>query len=395
MPGYHSLRSPSSAHGWLLCAGRPQAEEACTKRGLGEESSGYAAEGTFFHDVARSALLTGLDADDYLGRRDNVEGFDFEVTAEMARYMQPGLDWIREQRGTISVERRVYLDPVLSGESGTVDVRLVDRRASLLTVFDWKYGREPVIANRNPQLLLYALGSFLSDRSLAGVNGVRLVICQPRVEHGFTVWETTRECVERFGREAREAWDRSFEPNASRTPGPKQCHWCKARTHCQEYATFNLDVIGSKFEDLDNNGKGFAFPDEVALTPERRSYVLRHWPMVEAWHKRLHAAALDEAMRGRTVPGFKLVEGRRGAREYTDPAAAGTLLNELLGDEARVTELISPAVAEGKLTKPEYARVGAFVRYTATKPTLANEDDPRPRMKTADEKFQEMQRNGC
>jgi hypothetical protein len=85
---------------------------------------------------------------------------------------------------SLFVEVRVDLSPWLGeGSGGTADAIIL--RKGSTTVVDFKYGMgERVDAERNPQLMLYALGAVEYAKLLGfSVNEARVVIVQPRIGH--------------------------------------------------------------------------------------------------------------------------------------------------------------------------------------------------------------------
>jgi hypothetical protein len=78
-----------------------------------------------------------------------------------------------------------------AGAQGTADAVIV--AGSRLHVIDLKYGRGVrVDAERNPQLILYALAALDTLDPLGEVTDVMLTIHQPRLEH-VSSWEATAD----------------------------------------------------------------------------------------------------------------------------------------------------------------------------------------------------------
>jgi hypothetical protein len=61
--GEHSVFGPSGAHRWLNCPGSIKAEE-----GIPDTGSAYAIEGTNAHQLAELCLITGKNAEDFIGQ---------------------------------------------------------------------------------------------------------------------------------------------------------------------------------------------------------------------------------------------------------------------------------------------------------------------------------------
>lgn len=362
---------------------------------LPDTTSVFAAEGTALHQIRAECLELGLDPQDFLGQKLKVEGFEFEVTEDWPRWLQPGIDWVREQPGVLFVERKVNLSRWMPGQFGTADTIIVTPRC--MTVNDFKGGAGEVVdAEENWQLLIYALGAW-ADIAEAMVPDaapgyrIRLVIDQPRAG-GISVWETTLGYLLEFGEKVRTAAARTYEKDAPLAASAKGCRWCAIRTECGEHARFVLDLFATKFEDLDDAdmiGAAPTLPNEV--TPERRSYIIQHASMFSKWLADLSAAALADALAGRPTPGLKAVLGRAGAREWRDPDEAAKALAGLLKpDQVFESKVISPTTAEKRLKTKQWEQVEGLVTRAPAQPTLAAVTDKRPAIEPVATKFDDL-----
>lgn len=179
--GTHAILSPSSAGRWIPCP----ASVALT-RDAEDESSEFADEGTAAHELAAMALTAGNDAAAYLGRIIKVEdtGREFEVTPDMAGFVQVYLDIVRGIPGELMVEQRLPITPI-TGEPdafGTSDAVIL--AGDELVIVDLKYGRGvKVEAEDNEQLGIYALAALLEYEFLGDFKRARMMIVQPRLGH--------------------------------------------------------------------------------------------------------------------------------------------------------------------------------------------------------------------
>jgi hypothetical protein len=104
-------------------------------------------------------------------------------------------------------------------------------------------------------------------------------------------------------------------------------------------------------------------------------HVMAAIPMVEEFCKAIRARVERELFDGKDVPGFKLVEGRRGARKWTDQDAVATALGELAWEQS----LISPTTAEKLLKKTElWGAIQSLITQSEGKPSVAPTSDKRP-----------------
>jgi hypothetical protein len=86
------------------------------------------------------------------------------------------------------------------------------------------------------------------------------------------------------------------------------------------------------------------------------------------------------------VPGWKLVPGKRGARQWSSPQAAEELLRKtfrLTIEQAYDLKLISPTSAEklkksGVIGDRQWSRVQDLITQSDGKPHVAPASDPRP-----------------
>ena len=389
MSGIHAL-PPWDWSRWSACPGSVRLSGQVKK-----PTSVYAAEGVGLHIVRAECLETGLDAHDFLGQTLKVKGFTVEVTEDWVWWLQPGIDWLREQKGQLVVERRVDLSRWIPGQFGVADAILVTH--DCMTVNDFKGGAGEVVeVKENGQLLIYALGAWEAigphlAPDVALDYRIRLVIDQPRAG-GISVWETTLGYLLDFGEEVRRAVARTYEQDAPLHAGPKQCRWCPIKTTCNEHARFVLDLFDMNFDKLDDAdliGAAPKFRSEVTL--DRRSYIIQHASMFSQWLSGLQAEALADALAGRPTPGLKAVLGRAGARQWRDEDEAAKALSGLLPkDKVFEASVISPTTAEKRMTTKQWEKVEGMVTRSPAQPTLVSDTDKRPAIEPVATKFDDV-----
>ena len=102
--------------------------------------------------------------------------------------------------------------------------------------------------------------------------------------------------------------------------------------------------------------------------------------LIEDWCKAVRARVRDLLEKGQPVKGYKLVEGRKGRRDWTDTDVVTETLEDILGEEAYKKNLLTPAQAEKalKTNHEEWAELQHLIEQGETKPIVVGEDHPKP-----------------
>ena len=369
----HSVLSPSSAHRWMRCPGSIAAES-----GMPDTSSKYAAEGTAAHELASKCLELDANAEAVIGDTITVDGFDFIVTAEMAHHVNDYCKLVREyaQGGQLLVERRVNFSEAIGvpDSTGTSDAIVI--HPDRLTVIDLKYGMGvKVDATENEQLQLYALGALHDYSVLGDFQEIVMVVHQPRLNH-VSEWSIPAAKLEAFRENARLAAIEALDNREPRlNPGEKQCRFCKAKATCPALRAEISDTVGGIASPSD-------FADLAVAEEDDLSQAMTRVELVEHWCKAIRAEVERRLLAGQPVAGFKLVEGRRGNRAWSDEAEVEKLFKSFRfkKDEMYDLKLISPTKAEKLLkTNPgRWEKISALTSRGDGKPSVAPATDRRP-----------------
>jgi hypothetical protein len=402
-PEAHSKFSASAAVRWMACPGSTVLSE-----GKVDKPSKYAAEGTAAHQVAAWCLTENRDAVAYLERVIEADGFTFVVDEDMACHVQVYVDLVREYAtgaDVLMVERRVNYSGDLAVDPGdgfgTSDTIIA--KGPLLVVADLKFGMgEEVEAEGNPQMQLYALGALAEFDGIAEFERVLMVISQPRISTKPKEWEIPVSELRAFAASARTAAERVFDArleypgvdwherytDASNT---KACRWCKAKATCPTLRSAVTETV---------------FAAAVPATPEEFEDATpalasphagndgdyEHWlsaclskvDQIEDWCKAVRAEAEARLATGQAVPGYKLVRGKRGARAWSNPAAAQDMLKtfRLKVEEMFDLRLISPTSAEklakaGTIGKRQWPKLQELIIQPEGGLHVAPDSDPR------------------
>lgn len=408
----HSYWSASNFESIMACPGKIVLEQ-----GQPDNTNVYAAEGTAAHLVLTWSLQQDVDAAAFLGRiihldvrgrpcePDQAE-YEFEVDDDMATYVQACIDYVRAAAGAdgvVMVDQRVNYSSYLRVEQdaawGTLDV-IVFRDDEIIGI-DFKYGRGvEVAAERNPQISLYVLGALQAYQGVVGeFSRVRLVISQPRVRRAPAEWDCSVEELEAWAREhaqpavvaatnaATAPRDGLWEAVFLR-PGEKQCQFCKAKASCP--ALRNEVAVITSLDKVPASPEEFELiavrpPDEH--TPEAwLAALMKKVDLIEDWCKAVRAETERRLLAGASVPGFKVVAGRKGARAWSDTKAVEEYLRKtvrLTVEQAYDLKLISPTSAEklkksGAIGDRQWQRLTELITQKDGSPSVAPESDSRP-----------------
>lgn len=405
MPEAHSKWSASGFKKIMLCPGSKVLEV-----GRPDRSSIYAAGGTAAHELLEMVLTKDTPASGYLGRIITVEEadatYEIEVDDDMVGYIQGVADRVKAYQGddgVLFVEQRLcYADYIgVDRESGWGTGDVVIAKGNRIIVIDLKYGRgQWVDVVMNPQLSLYGLGALDKFNGLAGdFTEVLLVIDQPRISEKPSEWETTVEALEAWGRStARSAvntvksaemlhakelntWSETFL-----RPGEDQCRFCKAKATCP---ALRSEVIKTALDCAPATPDEFAeistAPDDKNMDADWLAVCLNKVDLIEDWCKAIRAEADHRLLNGHAVPGFKVVAGKRGNRQWVDKAQAEETLKamRLKVEDMYDFKLISPTTADklakaGTIGPRQWPKLLELITQSEGKPHVAPVSDPRP-----------------
>lgn len=401
----HAYCAPSDWEGWSRCPGKPALEE------LEPDSTSPDAEwGSRAHEITAQVLRDWLPR-----RKDTLQAMltSLECPKDMAEpitlcleHLAARVDAYRAQGAqvTLLVEQRLDISTVTGekGARGTADVVLIVRfkdKPSILEVWDWKFGAGVVVeVIDNGQLQIYALAALATHALMDEFSEINLVILQPRVKTTPSEWRITPTQLYEFGAKVTEAAALSLslrgqtEAVSFLEPGDKQCRFCRAKYRCP---ALTKQVHQEVFGDLQAEDDPAAVPIPVEdrvfmLDPKARAALLgramSRVKRIEDWCLATRAAVERELLAGKPVDGWKLVEGRKGARQWKDPETIKALVETDLDAEVAkqcfsTPQLLSPAQLEVLLQreKPElWETVQTLVSQSEGKPSVAPATDKRP-----------------
>lgn len=335
-----------------------------------DSTSEYAKEGTLAHAICENRLLKELGkikTDEELEKLKQEELYDKEMLDHADTYVEFILQQIYACKTTpyVAAESKVDLTEYVPGGFGTADCIIVSDNT--LHVVDFKYGRGVEVSPvENKQMLLYALGAWLSVNILYDITTIKMSIVQPRIDN-IETWECDLEYLLKFAEEAKEKAALAIKGEGEYKAGD-HCKFCRAKAICRTFADRNMEL--AKFE----------FKKPPLLTAEEVGAILEQGNQLQDWLKCLQDWALQECLNGKEVPGWKAVNGR-SSREFKDTDAAVEILKSNGVDEALLYKrvmLTLPQMEKVVGKKAFTEMVGDQVLKTPGKPTLAVASDKRP-----------------
>ena len=381
----HTLLSASGAQRWLSCPPSARLEEA-----VEEQSSEYAREGSFAHELAELYLAQELGLikkSEFNKRLKELRQNPFyseELDAYVKIYLDFAIEKINEARArtrdaVVLLEMKLDYSTWVPEGFGTGDLVLVTD--DVLEVIDFKYGRGIQIgAEDNPQMRLYALGALSQFGCLYEVNTVRMTIVQPRLDSISTDEMAVKELVDWGEKMVKPIADLAFKGEGEFKAGG-HCRFCRVRATCRARAELNMKLAC------------YDFKEPPLLTDEEIVEVLDAADEYMKWISDLQGYALDQAVNnGKKWPGYKLVEGR-SYRRYKDQGKVAEALIAAGYKEDEIYEkvLLGITKMERAVGKKQFNELLAgLIEKPPGKAKLAPESDKRPAVKsTAEIDFKE------
>lgn len=377
----HALLSPSSAHKWMVCTPSAKFEARYP-----DKESVYEAEGTKVHALCARLLILASRAmtlyvaekiiDYRLSKLD--ESFDEEMKEAARGYAMFVLtDYFerKEKVGEARLEVEVLLDlgEFIPEGFGTSDAVIIS--GNTLHVIDFKYGKGVrVEAENNPQMLIYAVGAYSFYNAIYDVDEVLTSIYQPRINNISTASMTGAELMA-FAENLKGIAEKASKGKGEFVPGD-HCRFCRARQHCKALAGWAEELRSN----LDAN----------ELQPHDIQMILLRSDAIKSWLSAVEDYALESAMAGNAIPGFKIVEGR-SVRKYSDENKVAEVLESNGFMDIWKKSLKTITEMEKMITKKTFATLlSGLIIKPSGKPTLVPENDPRPDFNSAETDFKDI-----
>lgn len=367
----HALLSPSSSSRWLNCTPSARLAENAENK-----SSVYAEEGTLFHEICEYCLAqwnAGVWEPDPFGEElpelkdDHLMHPLFKE--EMFKHARNYCDFVMNENYNLEksdgackmlLEEKVDISEYAPECFGSVDCQLVGR--DTLIVIDLKYGEGvKVYAERNAQMMLYALGAIKGKPS---IKTIRLVIAQVRLNH-FDVWEiSANDLLQWADKVLKPTAKKAFAGNGEQKLGD-WCGFCPVKAQCRK----QYEAVVSDFDK-------YEYPE--LLTEDEICDLIEKIDKYKGWLESVNKFVYDEALRGRKWKGYKLVSGR-SSRVITDEEAIrqDLLSKKYLEDEIFNIKLKGIGDLEKLVGKKQFSALyGQYVKSKPGNPKLVPDSAP-------------------
>jgi len=373
----HATLSASSAERWINCPGSVHMASL-----FPSSTSKAAEEGTLAHELA-----------EHLINKQKVKSVEKKIKAfyeanpdvkgsveEMVDYIVPYVEYVngafrkvqaKDSAAVLLTEQRVDFSEYVPDGFGTSDVVIIGDDE--ITVIDLKYGKGvEVSAEGNPQIRLYALGAINMFDLMYEFKSVNMVIYQPRRESISQESMSVKDLQEWAEEVIKPAAGLALSDKPPYCPG-EWCtsHFCPGAGACKARAKYVLELER-------HSGK-----DPALLSDAEIADCIGRAEDLAKWAKALGAYALDSALNGHAIPGYKVVEGRAN-RIYKDSDAVAKEVVKAGFDEAMIykRELIGITDMEKLLTKKKFNEIlKDLVIKPQGAPKLVPETDKRAEFK--------------
>ena len=391
MPDVHALLSASSSKQWLHCT-----PSARLQKQFPNESSVYAAEGTFAHEVCEYKVRKYLK--ERVKRPQSEEYYTEEIDQITDVYAEFVIGIIEEMKRNgceplVMVEEKVNYSHIAPSGFGTADMLIIGKDENgkgVLHIADFKTGQGVFVdADHNSQMMLYALGGLAAYGYIYDIEIVRMSIIQPRLEN-ISTFECSRSELEDWGESIRETAKLAYEGKGEQTPG-EWCRFCRAKPVCKACKEEALSLCREEFLDLDDgalseeadassevDGSEPVFKNPGLVPISELAQLLPTLNRISSWIEAVFAFINSEAINhGVPIPGYKVVEGR-SKRVFTDTNAVVDAAVANGYTDIYKKQLITLTEFEKMMGKKKFAELlGKYVTKPPGKLSLVPESDPR------------------
>ncbi|MFR1377856.1 MAG: DUF2800 domain-containing protein [Clostridium neonatale] len=366
----HALLSASASHRWLTCTPAPVLEAS-----VNEETSTFAEEGTAAHALSEFKIKKYLKMK---CKKPKSEFYD----DEMEEYTNVYVDYVTEliikvkqacKDPLILIEQKLDFSNYVPEGFGTGDLVIVADKT--VYIVDLKYGKGvQVTAEKNPQMMLYALGALNLFEALYNIENINMTIVQPRLESISTYEISVDELINWADTELKPKAELAIKGEGEFVPG-EHCRFCRVRKTCRARSESLLEL--ARYE--------FKMP--VLLCDYEIEDVLSLCNQLSKWAEDIYSYATEKAVNeGKKWTGFKLVEGRSN-RKYSNESLVIETVTGAGYEEKDIYKrtLLGITEMEKLLGKKKFTDIlGIFIEKPKGKITLVSEFDKRKEINLLD-----------
>lgn len=405
MATQHAFCSASSSERWLNCTAAPHYEAQFPDGDPGK----YANEGTLAHKICEmtvqynAGIITKRTFNSRLKKCKEEELYSDEMLRTAEFYA--GQIWEKSMaygsKPYLATEVRVDFSDYVPEGFGTCDCILIG--GSTLSIFDYKHGKGvQVSAENNSQMRLYALGALRQYGMFYSIDRVSMSIIQPRITEDVSSEEISAEDLLKWGEQIKPLAQKAYTGEGAEFKEGPWCRFCKGKAVCRARAEnmtaledfMNLPIIG-KMTDQEKQDRTAAeiagFPVSHVLTDKEVGDLLARGARLTAWYEDLKNYALDAILAGKSIAGWKVVEGR-ATRIWDDADEALKAIEAAGYDEALLYDRKAKTLSELEkmIGKKRFAEIaGSHIVKPTGKPTLVIESDKRAPYSAAAADFRE------
>lgn len=371
MPTKHAVLSASSSYRWLVC---PPSAQECAK--LPDTSSEFAQQGTDAHSLCEYKVLSALGRD----AADPTKGlifFDEEMDECANEYAEFVMEQVEAAKAVckdplVLIEQRLDFSRWVLNGFGTGDCVIV--ADDQLTVIDYKHGLGVLVdAEKNSQMMCYALGALQLFDGIYDINHVSMTIFQPRRDN-ISTYRLDKDELLHWAETVLKPTAELAAKGEGEYKAGDHCRFCKIKATCRKRAEYNLKL--ARYD--------FAVPS--TLQDEEIEAILERVDELVNWAGDVKDYALQQALSGKQWEGWKLVEGRSNRRYVNEEAVAAAV--EKAGFDPYEKKLLGITAMTKQLGKKRFEELlSNLVEKPQGKPVLVLESDKRPAMHTAADDF--------
>ncbi len=371
MASKHAILSASSSHRWIAC---PPSALECVK--LPDASSEFAKQGTDAHRLSEYKLKKSLGEKVHNPQK-RLAYFDEEMDESSNDYAQFVMEKLaaakeRCKDPMVMVEQHLDFSRWVPEGFGTGDCLIV--ADDTIVIIDYKYGLGVLVeAEKNPQMMCYALGALELFDGIYDIKNVEMTIFQPRRDNVSTYVISKNDLLSWAEEVLRPAAELAAKGEGEYRAGD-HCRFCKIKATCRKRAEYNLEM--AKYD--------FAMPSK--LEDGKVEVILEKVDEMVAWANDVKEYALQQALSGKQWNGWKVVEGRANRRYINEEAVAAKV--EAAGFNPYEKKLLGITAMTKQLGKNRFEELlNELIEKPQGKPVLVPESDKRPAMHTAADDF--------